>query len=116
MALLSYNTYRVAFLPLDLTQPIETAYREQILDEKYRIWFGSAVRLLQELIGCAPLLKIPVVNGALADGVADGINEYEALFNGDSPGDLAELRTTWLLVHEGARLAVSTGVALSLAG
>jgi hypothetical protein len=113
---LNHNPYRVAFLPLELPQSFETTYREQILDETYPIWCGSAVGLLDELNQGAPVLGISGTGTGLTDQVAHRINECLPLFDGDSDDQVKELRTTWLLAHEGARLAIETNVALSLAG
>jgi hypothetical protein len=57
------------------------------------------------------------IRTGLEDDIARRINAYEPLGDGDAAdGAFADLRTTWLTLHEAARLSVVTGVALCLAG
>ena len=116
LALLVENPYRVAFLPVELPAPILTTYSESIAGDDTAISIGSSLALLREVIAVAPLLGIPLKNGVLSDPVAALINDYAALFPGDTPDPNADQRTTWLLLHEGARLSIAHRVALSLAG
>jgi len=116
LALLMENPYRVAFLPAELPAPILTGYAEPIMGEDIPIYIGSSPALLREVLAVAPMLGIPLQDGALSDTVAALINDYAALFPGDSPDPNSDQRTTWLVLHEGARLSVAHRVALSLAG
>lgn len=115
LALLSYNPYRVAFLPIDFPEPLATRYTEAIADQNTGIWVGSAARLFTELLDVATKLKVPI-DGTLSDTVAEKIREYQPLFEGDIVDPNSELRTTWLLLHEGTRLALQHQVALAFAG
>jgi hypothetical protein len=82
-----------------------------------RIWCGSSPRLWHETLRSAALLGIPLTAGLLEDETARHINEYESLAAEDSGAEeLGDLRTTWLTLHEAARLSATTGVALCLAG
>jgi hypothetical protein len=117
LELLTFNPFRVAYVPRDVSPPVETGFRDQIGGEQYSIWCGSSERLLKEIIACAALFNIPVDDQGLEDVVASRINDYEPLSPGDdADAELADLRTTWPTLHEAARLSVGTGVALCLAG
>jgi len=116
LGLIRDNPFRVAFLPIDFSLPLQTDYFEQIGGDRFRIWAGSLPHLHLELSAIARDLGIPLKNGNLTDEVAAAINEFEPLYDGDS-ADLAEdERTAWLALYEGARLALGHNVALSLAG
>jgi hypothetical protein len=116
LELLGMNPYRVAFVPVDFEQPLPTDYTESIAGDQVGIWVGSASRLAAELVSVAPLLGIPLEAGRLTDTVARKINDFAPLFEGDDCALAEDERTAWLLLYEGARLAVQHGVALSLAG
>ncbi len=115
LALLNYNPYRVAFVPIDFPEPLATRYTECIAGQNIGIWVGSAPALFRELLNVATKLKVPV-DGTLSDTVAEKIREYQPLFEGDVVIPDSDLRSTWLLLHEGARLALEHQVALSFAG
>jgi hypothetical protein len=116
LGLIRDNPFRVAFLPIEFSPPLQTEYFEQIGGDRFRIWAGSLPHLHLELSTIASDLGIPLKNGNLTDEVAAAINEFEPLYDGDS-AELAENeRTAWLALYEGARLALERNVALSLAG
>jgi hypothetical protein len=111
------NPYRVVFVPREFEVPVETGFEDRIGGEIYRIWCGSSPRLWRETLRSADVFGIPLTAGALKDETARHINEYEALGAGDGRAEeLGDLRTTWLTLHEAARLSSTTGVALCLAG
>lgn len=114
--LLATNPYRVAFLPIDFPKPLEIQHSELIAGERPRLFVGSAPRLSAELGVLAGRLGIPLVDGALSDAVAKQINAMEGLYAGDTLALAEDERTAWLLLFEGARLAVEHRVALALAG
>jgi hypothetical protein len=116
LGLLATNPYRVAFIPLDFGQPLLTMYAENIASEEVRIWVGSAPRLVTDLTATARPLGIPLEGGRLADVVAGKINDFAPLYEGDDCSLAEDERTAWLVLYEGARMAVQHGVALSLAG
>jgi hypothetical protein len=62
------------------------------------------------------MLGIPLDDGWLADTVAQKINDFAPLHKNDDCSLAEDERTAWLVLYEGARLAVKHGVALSLAG
>jgi hypothetical protein len=105
LGLVATNPYRVVFLPIDFEDPLLTDHTERLFGKQVGIWIGSAPRLLAELTAVAPGLGIPLQDGKLANPVAQQIN--------DSAEDE---RTTWLLLYEGARLALENKVPLCLAG
>ncbi len=115
LALLNYNPCRVAFVPIDFPEPLATRYTECIAGQNIGIWVGSAQALFRELLDVATKLKVSVDRG-LSDAVAEKIRGYQALFEGDVVDPDSDLRSTWLLLHEGARLALKHQVALSFAG
>lgn len=116
LALIAKNPFRVAFLPTPLVAPLQTEHEEIIAGDNVKLWVGSAHGMLDELVAIAPQLQIPLERGALPDAVATAINDFAPLYDGD-PCDLAEdERTAWLLLYEGARLAIQYRTALSLAG
>ena len=80
------------------------------------VWAGSLVELLRELLSLAQDLRIPLVNGKLADETAVAINMFQPFHEFDSTKLIESYRTAWLALHEGARLALENGVALTLAG
>src|SRR5579883_2608275 len=58
LALLASNPYRVAFLPIDFADPLETDHKEIIWKTIVPIWVGSLPRLTDELCVIAPALGI----------------------------------------------------------
>jgi hypothetical protein len=116
LALLAHNPYRVAFLPVDFPTPLMTGFHENLFGKQHPIAVGSSLVLLREALRVAEMLNIPLLEGQLTDSVAAKINDYQPLFDGDEIDPIAEQRTTWLLVHEGAWLSVKHNIALSLAG
>jgi hypothetical protein len=116
LGLLATNPYRVAFLPLSFDQPLLTEYQESIAGEQVSIFVGSAPALFSELTTVASSLGIPLQDGRLSDAVARKINDFAPLHDGDDCSLAEDERTAWMLLYEGARLAVQSGVALSLAG
>lgn len=117
MQLLTVNPYRVAYVPRDINPPVETGFQDQIAGDLYPIWCGAAGRLHKELVSCASLIGVPLGTQGLDDEIARRINEFEPLADNEKvEAELADLRTTWLTLHEAARLSVRTGVALCLAG
>lgn len=113
--LLDYNPYRVSFLPIDFNAPLATDYSEKINGTLVQIYIGSAYGLMRNLLNIAPELGIPLDQDELSDETAQRINNSEPL---DEEGffKLKEERTAWLLLYEGARLAIVQCVALALAG
>jgi hypothetical protein len=114
--LVQQHTHRLAFLPLDFDEPLETDYSEDIAGSARKIWVGSAVALLRDLSSIAPALGIPMERDILSDDVARRIDRGELLSSMDT-GTLVEVeRPAWLLLFEAARLAVAQHLALVLAG
>jgi len=107
LALLYRNPFRVAYLPFTMPRPLETAYRESIGGKPESIWVGSAPALKEELVALAPALDIPLEGENVSNQIAQSINEAEPE---------SDEQEAWLLLYEGARLALENGVALSLAG
>lgn len=116
LELLTKNPYRVAYLPYDSATPLLTDHTERIFNKVVDLWVGSTPRLLEELIELAPLLGIPLRSGELSDETAEQINDVAPLEEGDDSKNAEDERSAWLLLFEGARLAVQHQVALSLAG
>jgi hypothetical protein len=116
LGLLALNPYRVAFVPVGFEQPLLTHHAETIAGEQLQLWVGSAPRLVAELATTASLLGIPLDDGRLSDETARKINDFAPLYEGDDRSLSEDERTAWLVLYEGARLAVQHGVALSLAG
>ncbi len=116
LALLIQNPYRVAFVPIPFERPLQTSAADRIAGSDTRLSVGSAPTLFSDLVTVAKDLGIPMVAESLADDTASRINEYEALYNGDSRELAEDERTAWLVLYEGARLANERKVALSLAG
>jgi hypothetical protein len=101
----------VAFVPDGKEDPVMTDLVNS-LDQT--LFIGSLPILYRQLIEAAPNLGIPIENGVLSDAVAQQIDDLEE-FSGDDSAELVDdLRTAWLVVHEGARLALEHRVALSL--
>lgn len=115
-ALLAKNPYRLAYLPCEFSEPLRTEHKESIAGRSEQIWIGSAPRLLQELTTLALQLGIPLDETGLSRSVAERINDFAPLFEGDDCSLAEDSRTVWLLLYEGARLAIQHNVALSLAG
>jgi hypothetical protein len=80
------------------------------------VWAGSLVQLQRELLNLARDLRIPLANGELAGETANAINMFRPFHELDSTRLIETYRTAWLALHEGARLALENGVALTLAG
>jgi hypothetical protein len=110
------NPYRLAFLPAEFKKPLRTKYREEIAGRLTRIKVGSAPCLLRELCALAPELGIRLKDGELPYTIAMRINKFRPLSKDDDCVLIEDERTAWLLLYEGARLAVKHNVALSLAG
>lgn len=113
--LIERNPFRVTFVPIDFAHPFKTNYKEKIGGSQTQIWVGSAQGLFRELCELAPVLGIPFQRNKLSDSVVERINALKPLDALDE-AEPAEERTAWLLLYEGARLALKHGVALSLAG
>lgn len=116
LGLLASNPYRLTFVPVDFPHPLLTDYVEDIAGEAVKIWVASTPRLAKDLESAAALLQIPLQDGQLADSVARRINAFAPLHDGDDCSLAENERTSWLLLYEGARLAVQHRIALSLAG
>jgi hypothetical protein len=116
LGLIADNPFRVTFVPHDFEQPLPSGHSESIWGEQVEIWVGSAPRLLAELVALAPVLGIPLVERKLTDQVAQQINDGAPLFDGDDCSLAEDERTAWLLLYEGARLAIEHAVPLNLAG
>ncbi len=116
LTLLKQKPYRVAFLPVTFPEPLLTDFKEAIAGEKMRIAVGSLTPLMREILDAAKILNIPLQDGVLSDDTAAKIINGEPLAAGDVPDPNNDYRSTWLIVHEGARLAISHNIALSLAG
>ena len=115
-ASLDYNCYRVAFVPIDFPEPLDTEFSEKLFGDETFIQVGSSIALFREVLESAALLGVPLENGSLSDATAARISEYEPLFPGDVVDPNSDLRHTWLLLHEGVRFSVQHSIALSLAG
>jgi hypothetical protein len=70
----------------------------------------------EEVLSLAPYLGIVINEGALDDDLSARIDDALPLSDDDDRSLADDERTAWLLLHEGARLSVEHGVALSLAG
>jgi len=116
LALIRMNPHRAVFLPRALPRPLATGYCERNGGGPVPVWAGSLVELLRELLSLAQDLRIPLVNGKLADETAVAINMFQPFHEFDSTKLIESYRTAWLALHEGARLALENGVALTLAG
>jgi len=116
LALLEQNPYRVAFVPVVFPEPLLTDFRLDIAGERMRIAVGSLQPLMREVLDVSKALNIPLQNGVLTDETAVRIRESQPLVAGDTPDPEHDQRVTWLVVHEGVRLAISNNIALSLAG
>lgn len=116
LGLIANNPYRVTFVPTDFPWPLPTGHFETIWNENVEIWVGSAPRLLSDLMSIAPALGIPLVGNHVENVVAKKINDFAPLYAGDDCTLAEDDRTAWLLLHEGARLAVLHSVPLNLAG
>lgn len=92
---------RYVFLPMKLREPLTVRHPES--DEPtFEVY--SADELLDGLRALAPRLGIPF-GGDLRPGVAERINSYES-FGESEPPPYRDARTAWLLLHEGAALAI----------
>jgi hypothetical protein len=111
---LAANPYRIAFMPMSFSRPIETTYTENIGGEETPIWIGSSPVLADELEIAAVALRVPLSAGRLDDEIAEKINAFEA-FGDDDPCEPSH-RIAWLMVYEGCRLSIASQVALSFAG
>lgn len=116
LELVGMNPYRAAFLPIDFPRPLETEYVERIAGTATPIWIGSAYGLTRDLIARAPSLEIPVEANHLSDEIAARIDAGDTLHDADYGRLWESERTAWLLLVEGARLAVARRTAFSLAG
>jgi hypothetical protein len=116
ISVLAANPYRIAFVPVDFPTPLATGHSEGIGGQPTAIPVGSSHALLREVLRLAPHLGITLRGGALDDSLATRIDDMEPLSPDDDGSQSDDERTAWLLLHEGARLSVSYGVALSLAG
>jgi hypothetical protein len=116
IGLLATNPYRVAFLPLDFEAPLLTDHTERLFGKHAGLWIGSAPRLLTELTDLAPALGIPLDDRQLTDDIATKINNFAPLYPNDDCALAEDQRTAWLLLYEGARLAVEHQVPMCLAG
>jgi hypothetical protein len=75
LSLLAENPYRVAFLPIDFDEPIQTDYSAPIDVELTRINVGSLYHLAEDLQLSASELGITLVDG-LPDQLAEKINSF----------------------------------------
>jgi hypothetical protein len=104
----------VVYVPQDFSQQLESGGGEG------KVFLGSAPHLLRCLVALVQdeKLAIPLQpDGTLLDVTAERINAREPLFDGDTHHLASEgLRTAWLMLYEGARLAVKHQTALALAG
>jgi hypothetical protein len=116
LALIRKNPHRAVFLPRALPKPLSTGYYEQNGGGPVPVWAGSLVQLQRELLNLARDLRIPLANGELAGETANAINMFRPFHELDSTRLIETYRTAWLALHEGARLALENGVALTLAG
>jgi len=116
LKLVADNPFRVAYLPTSFRTPLETSHTELIGGCERRIWVGSARELQRELVALAPALEIEVEGDALSDRMAELINDGKSIDEDDVGQPWDDERSAWLLLFEGARLAVARGLALSLAG
>lgn len=115
LKLISWNPYRVAFLPSDFGYSYRTDFVTQIWDEDVELNFGSAHQLIRELIDIAPELKIEIKNSDLTKEQIILIGDMKT-FESDEENYFTDLRSAWFVLFEGARLAIEQKVALSLAG
>jgi len=113
---LTSNPYRAAFLPMELAAPLATEYVDPVAVHRAPVQVASALALRGELVALAPVLGIRLDQGYLSDNVAMLINEGESLGPDDIPLAWNEERAAWLMLYEGARVALKHRRALSLAG
>jgi hypothetical protein len=108
----------VVYVPQDFSQQLEAL--EPRGGGEGKVFLGSAPHVLRCLVAVVQdeKLAIPLQpDGTLSDVTAERINAREPLFDGDTHHLASEgLRTAWLMLHEGARLAVEHQTALALAG
>ena len=116
LGLLVANPYRVAYVPIDFANPLLTEHVERIWDQQVRIWIGSLPHLRNELVALAPELGISLDSGQLSDETAQRINDFAPLYDGDNCAYAEDERTAWMLLFEGARMALHHRAALTLAG
>jgi len=116
LSVISLNPYRMVFLPIPLDRPIITEHVETIARQEVGIWLCSSIGLLDAIRRAAPKLGIPLDDGVLSDAVAEQIDDFAPLYDGDDCSLSEDERTAWLLLYEGARLSIAHGVALTLAG
>lgn len=116
LGLIGLNPFRVAYVPFDFPEPLRTSYEEEICRQRVKLNVGSAHQLLKGLCAISHRIGIKIENGQVSDEVAFKINDFSPLFDGDDCQFAEDERTAWLLLYEGARLAIKHGVALSLAG
>jgi hypothetical protein len=96
---------------VNLSAPLKTDYLEQ---DRFKFEVCSAHGLLDGLRALAPHLGISFVDGDLAHDVAERINQHQSFGAGDSPQNPGA-RDAWLLLHEGALLAIRHRFALVIA-
>jgi hypothetical protein len=116
LALIRDNPRRVTFVPRPLPRPLATGYFEQIGGNDVQIWVGSLSQLATELLRFAHDLRIPVTNHDVTDETVGSINMFRPFHERDSTKLIEEYRPAWLALHEGVRMALQHGVALTLAG
>lgn len=116
LALIRQNPHRVIFLPRALPRPLATGYCEKNGNAPVRVWAGSLLQLLEELVRLAPTLRIPLMKGKLSSQTAFAINMFRPFHELDSTKLIESYRTAWLALYEGARLAMENGTALTLTG
>ena len=115
--LLSFNPYRLVYVPRRFAETQVTPYEECIAGQDVKILCGSSVLLLEQLLLMAPELGIPLSDGALGDDVASKIDMMNELRDGESDWELIEnARVAWLILHEAALLSIGEDVPISLAG
>jgi hypothetical protein len=116
LQLIGNNPHRAAFLPIDFPSPLQTDYVDPIAGNRTPIRAGSAYGLKRDLLALAPDLGIPLEGDGVSDEVAEQIDAGQSLDDSDYGPAWDDERTAWLLLFEGARLAIAHHTAFSLAG
>lgn len=100
-----------AFVPGGASEPVLTDLVNAI---NQTLFVGSLPILFGQLLEMPRDRKIPLENGILTDEVAMQIDDMQKFSDDDTTEPVEDLRTVWLALHEGARLALENKVALSL--
>lgn len=116
LQLLKINPYRVVYLPIKLASFFTTNHKESIWgNEEVYLNVGSAYGLKNELEQLANRMGISVENELNFEEQIHQINQQKPLEEGEAADLNKDMRKCWLLMYEGARIAIEHHIALSLA-